>query len=151
MTHFLTIKPTYRISTSNQQRHDFIPKGYRILSGIDQILQQRFIVAILLQACRVRFGISLSLNGLSNNRVDEVMHDVHWFLQFIFPKLCKRPMHAKTHAEGHGVLRFSEGSHEARGRMLFRGREGCSGGYIVRIRKATRERTDVVAEEEFCS
>ena len=151
MSYFLTIKPTYRISTSNQQRHDLIPKGYRILGGIDQILKQRFIVAILLQACRVRFGISLSLDSLSDNRVDEVMHDAHRFLQFIFPKLCKRPMHAKTHAEGHGVLRFCEGSHEARARMLFRGRGGCSGGYIVRIRKATRERTNIVAKEEFCS
>ena len=59
-------------------------------------------------------------------------------------------MYAKAQAEGLGILRFSEGGHEARGRMLFRGRGGLSGRYIVRIRKATRERTDVVAEEKFC-
>ena len=142
--------PTYRISTGNQQRHDLIPEGYRILSGINQILQQCFVVAILLQACRVLFRIFLSLNGPGHNRVDKVMHDAEWFLQFVFPKLCKRPMHAKAHAEGQDVLSFSEGGHEARARMIFRGRRGLPGFYIVRIRKAARERTHVVAEEEFC-
>ena len=39
-----------------------------------------------------------SLNGLGYNGVNEVMHDAHRFLQFVFPELCKRPMHAKAHA-----------------------------------------------------
>ena len=155
---FLTMKTN--VPYLDQQATDIISsESRRVIGSSVELTKSSSNVSssrsfrFLLQACRVRFGNSLSLNGLGLNRVDEVMHNAQGSFQFVLPKLCMRPMHSKApYSKGQGVLYFGEGGHETRGKILFRGRGGLSDNYIEGIRRATRdsERTHAVAEEKFC-